>query len=125
MNIQPLIQHTMLHDAVALPRRHRACAQAVPGGLDVPLDPFLDGGDVGGCVLQVFADVLDLGGADHGGLRGAARLGLNGPAAMLDPSGDVVRAAVSLGVLEVKVLGCGRAVKSVEADVPLSISEIR
>jgi len=97
----------------------------VPGGLHVPLDPFLDGGDVGGCVLQVFADIFDLGGGDHGGSRGAARLGLNGPAAMLDAGGDVVGAAVGLGVLKIEVLGCGRAVKSVEAGVPLSISAIR
>jgi len=44
---------------------------------------------------------------------------------MLDAGGDVVGAAVGLGVLKIEVLGCGRTVKSVEAGVPLSISAIR
>jgi hypothetical protein len=42
MDIQSLIQDTMLDNAVALSRAHRACAQAVPSSLRVSLDPFLN-----------------------------------------------------------------------------------
>lgn len=94
----------------------------MPGGLNVPLDPFLNGGNIGGGVLQVFADIFDLGGTDHGGLRGAARLGLDGPAAMLNSRGNVVGAAVGLGVLKIEVLRGGGAVKGVEPGIVVSIS---
>lgn len=42
MNIQSLVQDTMLHDAVALLGCNAAGTKRVPGGLDVALDPFLD-----------------------------------------------------------------------------------
>jgi len=41
---------------------------------------------------------------------------------MLDPSGDVVGAAVGLGVLKVEILGCGGTVKGVEAGIPVSLN---
>lgn len=56
MNVQSLIKHSMLHNRVAFAGRHGACAEGVPGGFDVTFDPFLDGGDVGRGVLEVFTD---------------------------------------------------------------------
>ena len=37
MDVEALIEHTVLDDAVALLRGHRARAKGVPGGLDVAL----------------------------------------------------------------------------------------
>ena len=122
MDVKAFVKDTMLHNTVALPWCHRARPQAVPCSLDVPLDPLFDGGDVGGRILQIFAHILDLGATYHGGLRWAARLGLDGPAAVLDAGGDMVRAAVGFGVLEVEVLGCGRAVVGVESKIRVSTS---
>jgi hypothetical protein len=42
MDIQSLIQDTMLDNAITLFRTHAASAQRVPGGLAVALNPFLN-----------------------------------------------------------------------------------
>jgi hypothetical protein len=46
VDIETLIEHTMLHDIITLARRHGTGPEGVPGGLAVALDPFLDVSDV-------------------------------------------------------------------------------
>lgn len=45
VHIEPLVQDTVLDDAVALAWSNAARAQRVPGGLDMALDPFLNMGN--------------------------------------------------------------------------------
>jgi hypothetical protein len=40
VDVESLIEHTVLDDAVALLGSHGAGSEAVPGGLGVALDPF-------------------------------------------------------------------------------------
>lgn len=58
MNIQSLVEDTMLDDIVALLGTHGGGAQGVPRGFSMALDPFLDVGDV------LISDVR--GGGDNG-----------------------------------------------------------
>lgn len=46
MDVETLIQNTMLDDAVALARCHGAGAEGVPGSLAMALNPFLDVFDI-------------------------------------------------------------------------------
>lgn len=89
----------------------------MPCGFDVTFDPLFNSGDVVLGVLEVFSNVLDLRASDHRGLGCAAGLGLDGPAAMLDTSGEVVWATIDFSIFEVKVLSCGGAVIGVEARI--------
>jgi len=58
VNVQSLVENTVLDDAVALARRHAARAKRVPGRLNVALDPLLDVLDVFLGVFEVFVQVL-------------------------------------------------------------------
>lgn len=82
----------------------------MPCSFDMAFDPFFYGRDVFGRVFEVVADGGWLGGGYEGGGWCAAGFGLDGPAAVLDAGGEMVGAAVSLGVSEIQVLSCGGGV---------------
>ena len=42
VDVQSLIQDTMLDNAITLLGSHATCSKRVPGGLDMSLNPFLD-----------------------------------------------------------------------------------
>lgn len=108
VDVQALVEHTVLDDAVALLGRHGAGSQAVPGALDVALDPLLDGLDVLGAVLQLVADLLvvRVEVAGDGLLLGLGQRAR--PAAVAQTRGKVAGQGVGLGRQEVHVVGAGR-----------------
>lgn len=110
MDIQTLIEHPVFYDAVSFLRSHRACPQAVPGTLDVALDPLLNGLNIVAVVLELVADLLGVRVEDVG--RGLLlRLGeWAGPAAVADACGVVAGLGVGLGGQEVQVMGPGGGV---------------
>ena len=57
----------------------------VPGSLHVALDPFFYRCDVLLGVLEIFSDVGRLAAGDEAGFGRLALLGVDGPAAVLDP----------------------------------------
>ena len=56
----------------------------MPSGLHVALDPFFDSRDILLGVLEIFSDVGSLAARDEAVLGRFARLGVDGPATMLD-----------------------------------------
>lgn len=107
VDVKALIEHTVLDDAVALLGRHGAGSQAVPGALDVALDPLLDGLDVLGAVLQLVADLLvvRVEVAGDGLLLGLGQRAR--PAAVAQAGRQVAGQGVGLGRQEVHVVGAG------------------
>ena len=85
----------------------------VPSGLDVALDPVLDGKNVVVGVLEVLLDVL-LVAVEEAGLGSLAWLLVSGPAADLDVGRDVVGAGIGVGGLEVHVVAASWGVVGVE-----------
>ena len=112
MHVQSFIEHTMLHNAIAFLRCHRAGAQRMPRRLTVPLHPLLDMGDVLSGVGQLVPD-LRVVAVQHVRLRRLARLHRHGPRSVLDASRDVVGTRVRFGSQEVHVLGPSRRVEGV------------
>lgn len=107
VDVQPLVQHAVLDDAVALTRRHGAGAQAVPGALDVALDPLLDGLDVALVVLELLVAVHPVR-VEAGDVTLLVGLGqAPGPAAVVEARGEVAGESVGLGGREVQVMGGG------------------
>lgn len=87
--------------------------ERVPGGLDVALDPLLDGEEIVLAVLEVLLDVL-LVVVHERWLRSLAGLLWNGPRTDLDIGRDVVWAGIRVGGLEIQVLAASWRVVRVE-----------
>lgn len=107
MHIKALIKHTVLDDTIAFLRRHGAGTQAVPGALDVALDPLLDGLDILAAVLQLLANLLLVRvevGRDGLLLRFGERAR---PAAVTQAGRVVAGQGIGLGRQEVHVVGTG------------------
>lgn len=114
VDVESLVEHAVLDDAVALPGRHGAGSEAVPGGLDVALDPLLDRRDVLLAVLELLADVRLVGVEDlRAGLPVALGEGRR-PASVADAGGEVAGEGVLLGGGKVKVMSAGWAVVAEE-----------
>ena len=92
----------------------------VPGSLHVALDPLFNRRNILLGVLEVFSDVGCLAARDEAVFGRFARLGMDGPATMLDACREVVGAAVSLGVLKVQVFRASRGVVAKESAVRVS-----
>lgn len=88
------------------------------------LDPFLDVFDVLLGVLEVLADILAVRVKE---VRAwwLARLDRHGPRAVLNASGDVVRAGICLGRLEIHVLGTSWRVEGIERMHSLDLTSVR
>lgn len=110
MDIQPLIKHTVLDNAVALPGSHRASAQAVPSALDVTLDPFLDSLDVASAVLQLFADLLAVRVQQVDLWLRLSWGKWHGPAAVANVGRQVAGQSIGVGGGQVHVSGASRRV---------------
>ena len=87
----------------------------MPSGFYMSLDPFFDRGDVVGRVFEVVSDGGGLGRRDKGGRWGVPRLRLDGPAAVLDTSREMIGATVGLGIGKIEVLCRGRGIVGEEA----------
>ena len=87
----------------------------MPCSLDMPLDPFLNRGDVIFSVLQVVSHIFRLATGYKTRLRCSSGLVLDAPAAVLDTCAKVVGSAVGLGVFEIEILGGGRGFICVES----------
>ena len=89
----------------------------VPGGLHMPFHPFFDSVDVFFGIFEFVTHVCGLTAAEEAGLGRAPRLLLNGPASVLDTSGDVVGTTIGFGVCKIKVLSGGWGVVGEETDL--------
>lgn len=133
VDVEALVEHTVLDDAVALLRGHGARAQGVPGGLDVALGDMLvgDSGNGGSGWLKTHLGPLDdmfdvllavwqvltnglLVAVKHAWLRRLAGLDWHRPRAVLNTSSDVVRAGVGICRGKVHVQGASWAVIGIE-----------
>lgn len=89
----------------------------MPSSLDVTLNPFFNRRNVLLGVLEIFSDIGRLA-ARNEAVRGRfARLGVDGPAAVLDTGREMVRATVGFGILQVQVFGTSGGVVAKESVV--------
>lgn len=93
----------------------RGARLTVPCSFHVALDPLFNRGDIFLGVLEIFSNVGRLAARDEAVLGRLARLGVDGPATVLDACGEVVGATVSLGVLKVQVFRAGGGVVAKES----------
>lgn len=100
----------MLDDGVSFAGSDGAGTEAVPCGLNVAGNPFLDLGDVVTAVLERIADLL-LVGVEVLLVRLGARLELGGPRSVLEVGGNVARKSVGIGGGNVQVHGAGGRVE--------------
>lgn len=114
MDVESLVEHAVLDDAVALLGCHGAGSEAVPGGLDVALDPLLDGLDVLLAVLELLADVSLVGVEDLGTGLPVALGERRRPASVANTGSKVAGEGVLLGGSKVKVVTTGGAVVAEE-----------
>jgi len=106
MNVQSLIKHTMLDNAVALFWSHGACTQTVPGGLAMALDPLLHMGDILLGVLEWLA-LCRLVAGDPVWLCSLAGLEGCGPTSVLDVRGEMVWTSILVTSFKIHVQGTG------------------
>jgi hypothetical protein len=105
MNIEALIENTMLHDAVSLFGSHRAglyhisalltspgydrtYPQTMPGSLDVSLYPFFNMGNILLAIFQVIIQMLGIA-VQQVCLRSLARFDRHAPAAVLNTGSKI------------------------------------
>lgn len=87
----------------------------MPRSLNMSLHPFLHRRNILLGVLEILTDVASLVAGYKAILGWFARLGVDGPATMLDASGDVIGTTVGFGVLQVEVFGAGGRVVTKES----------
>ena len=75
----------------------------MPSSLDMSLDPFLNLCDIVVRVLEIIAHVVGLAASHEAVLGRLARLGVNGPTAVLDAGRDMVGPTISFGVLKIEI----------------------
>lgn len=107
MDVEALVKHTVLDNAVAALRGHRAGAQTVPGTLNVALDPFLDSLDVPGAVLQLLTDLLSVAVEETDLGWRLSRAEWERPAAVANTSGQVTGQGIRLSCGQVHVPSSG------------------
>lgn len=120
MDVQSLIQDTMLDNAIAILWTHAASTERVPGCLAVSLHPFLD---VSNCdvvstiviqlrqsktLLTILGPVLDLVraiflavGVEPVGLRNLAGLKRGSPGTVLDIGSQMVRTSIGVASCQI------------------------
>lgn len=104
MDIQTLVQHAVLDNAIALPRRHGTSAQAVPSALNMALDPLLDRLDILLAVLEILSQIPLIRAQDIGlGLPIRLRQ-MAAPATVRDTSTQVARQCIRLGGRQIHII---------------------